>query len=255
MRRRLTLAVTFLTALPLPVRGEVAAADLGASMAWYPLVGLALGGLAWGLYAALTAALPGLVAAVIVVLVLEAVTRGLHMDGLMDTCDGYFSGAPRERALEIMKDSHAGAMGVIGAVLVLLLKCAALGALTRAGAAAPLLAGWAAARTLPALDVYFWPYARPAGTGEAFTRERAPETPALAAAFLLLAVTVAALAAGGAGGQWWAAPVVALCAMAGAMAAQAVVARRLGGMTGDVYGMGIELAETVALVVACALVR
>ena len=109
----------------------------------------------------------------------------------MDTCDGYFSGAPRERALEIMKDSRAGAMGVVGAVLILLLKVAALGALTRADAAAPLLAGWAAARALPALDVYAWPYARAAGTGEAFTRERTPGPLALAGALLAAALVVA----------------------------------------------------------------
>ena len=80
-----------------------------------------------------------------------------------------------------MKDSSVGAMGVVGAVLILMLKVAALGALARADAAAPLLAGWCAARALPPLDVYCWPYARAAGTGEAFTRERTSGPVALAA--------------------------------------------------------------------------
>jgi adenosylcobinamide-GDP ribazoletransferase len=201
--------------------------------------------------------LPGLVAAALVVILLEGLTRGLHMDGLMDTCDGYFSGAPRERALEIMKDSNVGAMGVVGAVLVLVLKVAALGALTRADAAAPLLAGWAAARTLPALDVYWWPYARVEGTGAAFTRDRTPGTVSLALGLLAAAVVAALLAgeAAGAAGGWYAAPLVAAVAMAAALAVQAAVAKRLGGLTGDVYGLGIELAEAAALVVACALVR
>ena len=128
--RRLALAVTFLTSLPLRIGGEVTAAELWGSMGWYPLVGLAMGAAAWGIFAALSWLLPPLVAAALVVLLLEAFTRGLHLDGLMDTCDGYFSGAPRERALEIMKDSRAGAMGVAGAVLVIVLKVAALGALT-----------------------------------------------------------------------------------------------------------------------------
>ena len=56
----------------------------------------------------------------------------------------------------------------------------------------------------------------------------------------------------GAGG-WWAALVVTAIAMGVALLAQAAVSRRLGGLTGDVYGMGIELAETVALVVGAAL--
>jgi len=257
MLRRPTLAVTFLTGIPLPVRGDVSPADLWASMGWYPLVGLALGAAAWGVFSGLTAFLPSLVAAVIVVLVLESVTRGLHMDGLMDTCDGYFSGAPRERALAIMKDSSVGAMGVVGAMLILLLKVAALGALTRADAAAPLLAGWAAARALPAPDVYFWPYARTEGTGEAFTREHTAGPLLLAAGFLGAAVVVAGLAALalGAAGGWFAGLFVALIAMAVALLAQAAVARKLGGLTGDVYGLGIELAEAVALVAGCALVK
>ncbi len=255
MLRQLTLAITFLTGVPLKVEGEVSPADLWRSMGWYPLVGLALGAAAWGVYAGLLELLPGLVAAALVVILLEAVTRGLHMDGLMDTADGILSGAPRERALEIMKDSNAGAMGVVAAVLILILKVAALGALTRADAAAPLLAGWCAARALPAVDVYAWPYARAAGTGEAFTRERSLGPVQLAGGLLGAGVAVAivaGLAVDGAGG-WYAGLVIAALSMAAALGVQAAVARRLGGLTGDVYGMGIELAEAAALVVGCAL--
>ena len=255
--RRLTLAVTFLTGIPLKVEGEVSPADLWRSMGWYPLVGLALGAAAWGAYAGLLALLPGLVAAVIVVLLLEAVTRGLHMDGLMDTADGVLSGVPRERALEIMKDSNAGAMGVVAAVLILALKVAALGALARADAAAPLLAGWCAARALPALDVYAWPYARAAGTGEAFTREHTPGPVGMAGALLAagLAATVFVTLAVDGVGAWYAGIVIAAAAMGAALLVQAAVAKRLGGLTGDVYGMGIELAEAAALVVGCAIVK
>lgn len=255
MLRELTLAVTFLTGVPLTVRGEVKPAELWRSMGWYPLVGLALGAAAWGVYAGLLELLPGLVAAALVVLLLELATRGLHMDGLMDTADGVFSGASRERALEIMKDSSVGAMGVLAAVLIVVLKVAALGALARADAAAPLVAGWCAARALPAFSVYAWPYARTAGTGEAFTRERTTG-PVVQAAGLLLAGVVATgligLAAGAPGGLA-AGLLVAMVAVAVGLGAQAAVAKRLGGLTGDVYGMGIELAEAAALVTGCAL--
>ena len=47
---------------------------------------------------------------------------------------------------------------------------------------------------------------------------------------------------------------VAAVSMGVALGVQAVVAKRLGGLTGDVYGMGIELAEAAALVVGCAIV-
>ncbi|MGE5228840.1 MAG: adenosylcobinamide-GDP ribazoletransferase [Deltaproteobacteria bacterium] len=252
--RRATLAVTFLTGIPLRVEGAVSPGDLWGSMGWYPLVGLAMGGAAWAVYAGLLSFLPTLVAATLVVMLLELLTRGLHLDGLMDTADGLLSGAPRERALEIMKDHNVGAMGVAAAVLLLVLKVAALGALTSADAAAPLLAGWCAARTLPALNVYWWPYARPAGTGEAFTREHTPGPLQLAGGFLLAGVVVAGLAGlwAGATGSWYVGLVVAVVAMAVALGVQAAAAKRLGGLTGDVYGMGIELAEAAALVTGCA---
>jgi len=254
--RQLTLAVTFLTGIPLRVAGEVSPADLWRSMGWYPLVGLVIGAAAWALYAGLTYVLPGLVAAILVVIFLELLTRGLHMDGVMDTADGILSGAPRDRALEIMKDHNVGAMGVVAAVLLLLLKVAALGALARPEAAAPLLAGWTAARALPALDVYWWPYARPAGTGEAFTRERSAGPVGMALAFLAAGVAVAGLAGvllGGLG-SWYAGLVAAAASVAVALGVQALVARKLGGMTGDVYGMGIELAEAASLVIGCVIV-
>ncbi|HEX5641041.1 MAG TPA: adenosylcobinamide-GDP ribazoletransferase [Thermoleophilia bacterium] len=254
--RRATLAITFLTGIPLKVEGEVSPGELWGSMGWYPLVGLVMGAAAWAAYAGLLSFLPALVAATLVVILLELLTRGLHLDGVMDTADGLLSGAPRERALEIMKDHNVGAMGVAAAVLLLVLKVAALGALARADAGAPLLAGWCAARTLPALNVYWWPYARPAGTGEAFTREHTPGPLQLAGGFLLAGVVVAGLAGlwAGAAGSWYAGLVVAVVAMAVALGVQAAVAKRLGGLTGDVYGMGIELAEAAALVTGCAVV-
>lgn len=256
MARHLTLAVTFLTGIPLAVKGEVSASELWASMGWYPLVGLAMGTSAWAVYAGLVSFLPGLVAAALVVILLELLTRGLHLDGLMDTADGMLSGAPRERALEIMKDHNVGAMGVAAAVLLLILKVAALGALTRADAAAPLLAGWCAARALPPLSVFWWPYARTAGTGEPFTRDRSPGPLRLAGGVLLAGVVVAGLIglAAGSAGSWYAGLLVAVVSMGTALMVQAAVAKRLGGLTGDVYGMGIELAETAALVTGCALV-
>ncbi|HQF51432.1 MAG TPA: adenosylcobinamide-GDP ribazoletransferase [Thermoleophilia bacterium] len=252
--RRLTLAVTFLTGVPLKVEGEVRPGDLWGSMGWYPLVGLGMGLVAWGVYAGLLAFLPGLVAAALVVILLALLTRGLHLDGLMDTADGVLSGAPRERALEVMKDHNVGAMGVAAAVLLLVLKVAALGALSRADAGAPLVAGWCAARALPALAVYRWPYAREVGTGEAFTRARTPGPLWLAGGLLGAGVIVAGLSGAwaGAAGSWYAGLVVAAAAAGVALGVQAAVARRLGGLTGDVYGMGIEIAEAAALVAGCA---
>ncbi len=248
---RFALAVTFLTRLPLPVRGTVTADDLRASMAWYPAVGAALGLLGWGVYRGAAWLLdggpqPSLLAAVITVVALEMAAGALHLDGVMDTCDGVGSGAPRARALEIMKDSRVGAMGVFGAIAVLLLKVAALGALAPARALLPLLVGWAAARALPLVNLLIFPYARAQGTGGLFTNGRAPYALPIA----LLCTAAAGWLAGGVDGL-----LIAGLALALPLAVQAGISRTLGGLTGDVYGFGIELAEVTALLLGCLYAR
>lgn len=241
---RFALAVTFLTRLPLPVRGEVRQDDLRASTGWYPLVGLGIGAVGWGIYRAASLVVPPSVAAVLVVMLLQMFTGALHLDGFMDTCDGLGSGAPRERALEIMKDSRVGAMGVFGAIAVLLLKVTALAALTVPSALVSLLVGWAAARAVPAWDVAMFPYARATGTGRACTGGGRSWG-------ALIAATLTALAVGYGLGSWHGLAFAVLLVLL-PLLVQLPIARKLGGLTGDTYGMGIELAEALALLIGCA---
>jgi adenosylcobinamide-GDP ribazoletransferase len=58
------------------------------------------------------------------VLFLTVISGALHLDGLADTADGIFSHRPRERILEIMKDSRIGVMGVLALLFCILLKIA-----------------------------------------------------------------------------------------------------------------------------------
>jgi adenosylcobinamide-GDP ribazoletransferase len=69
---------------------------------------------------------PATVSAVIVLACYIALTGGLHLDGLGDTADGLFSNRPRERVLEIMKDSRVGTNAVLVVVTVLLLNISIL---------------------------------------------------------------------------------------------------------------------------------
>jgi cobalamin 5'-phosphate synthase/cobalamin synthase len=254
--RRFALAVTFLTAVRLPTTGTAAPADLWASMGLYPVVGLLLGLAAWGVYAVLLFRLAPLVAAALVVVGLEFATRALHLDGLMDTADGCLSGAPRERALEIMKDSRVGAMGVFAAIAVVVVKVSALAALARPGAALGLVGGLTVARLLPAVDVRFFAYAQREGTGAAFAEAGTTNGPVVAAA---VCAAAAALAAGAVARAGAAGPFLGLDVAVGVVAitlgVQTLVARRLGGLTGDVYGLGVELAEALALIGAGLVVR
>jgi adenosylcobinamide-GDP ribazoletransferase len=89
-------------------------------------VGLLVGLLMLGLERGVREIFPVYLTAAMLVVALVIVTRGLHQDGLMDTCDGLFGGFSRERRLEIMRDSQVGAFGMAGAACLLLLKYGAL---------------------------------------------------------------------------------------------------------------------------------
>src|SRR5512134_1909173 len=124
--RNLRIAFGLMTTLPIKLPDEWSAGDSGRASVWYPFVGVVIGGLTWLAWKGAVLLFPPLVAGVITLVVWVALTGGLHLDGLADCCDGLLASTSVERRLEIMKDPHVGAFGVIGLILVLLLKAAAL---------------------------------------------------------------------------------------------------------------------------------
>lgn len=121
----------FLTRLPVPE--GLPSASLAEAMRTFPLVGAVIGGLCGLLLAGLSRiGLPELAAAGLALAGVALLTGGLHEDGLADTADGFGGGRDRDRKLAIMRDSHIGTYGVLTLVLGLLVKAAALGALTQA---------------------------------------------------------------------------------------------------------------------------
>jgi adenosylcobinamide-GDP ribazoletransferase len=112
-------AVTFLTLLPVGQRRPSKKKGLARSMAFFPLVGLLLGLiLALGYYL-LSPLLPKPLVIWFTIALLALLTRGLHLDGFADTIDGLASGGPREKILEVMRDSRIGAFGVISLILLI----------------------------------------------------------------------------------------------------------------------------------------
>jgi adenosylcobinamide-GDP ribazoletransferase len=57
---------------------------------------------------------------------LALLTRGLHLDGFADTIDGFAAGGPKEKILEVMRDSRIGAFGVVSLILLIGAKYLAL---------------------------------------------------------------------------------------------------------------------------------
>jgi adenosylcobinamide-GDP ribazoletransferase len=212
-------------------------------MEWAPAVGLALGGAAAGvLWLADREGHTGsLLAAVLAIATLAALTGGLHLDGLADLADGLGSRRPAAGALEIMKKSDIGPFGVAALVLTLLVQIAALAraesagrgliAVVAAAVTARLAMAGACRRGVPA--------ARGSGLGALVAGSVHPA--------VLAPLVVAAVGGAAALGPRYAIAVgVGLAASAGLTA---LAVRRLGGITGDVLGAVAETTTAVCLLV------
>lgn len=93
---------------------------------FFPVVGLIIGTLLVITDFLASMVWPAPAAAIVDLIFLVAVTGAFHLDGLGDTADGIFSHQSRERALEIMKDSRTGMMGLVAVVLGLAAKLAGI---------------------------------------------------------------------------------------------------------------------------------
>lgn len=83
-------------------------------MCFFPLIGVVIGVLLQGLGFLCTWLFFGdTMRGAAFVLLPILVTGGIHMDGFLDTTDALSSWQPREKKLEILKDSHAGAFAII----------------------------------------------------------------------------------------------------------------------------------------------
>jgi len=233
--RRLLAAVRFLTILPVPGTCGCGEDDLARSVPFFPVVGVLIGALVSALAFGLGQVLPPLPAAVLIVIALLTVSGGLHLDGLSDTADGFLSSRKRDRMLEIMRDSHVGAMGVIAIVCVLLLKVAALASLPSETAWRCVFLMPLAGRCALVVSMAILPYARPEGGLATVFYGRRPKAEAV--------FSVAALAGAG----WLLLGEAGLIAAAASLALvflfAAYTRRKIGGATGDTLGAACELAE------------
>jgi adenosylcobinamide-GDP ribazoletransferase len=234
----LVAAFAFLTRLPV-WRGPLLDVELGRSVSFFPLVGLVLGFALTGMTAALAGSLAPWLVAVLLATLLAALTGGLHLDGLADVFDALGGGCgDRVRMLEIMRDSRIGAHGATALVLALIAKVAALAQVAEHHDLLALLAFPTVARWLAAVLVVLFPYARAEGLGRAFNGEAGRIQ--VGAATAIAAVTLIVLG-----------PALILPAVGTAAVVLAFgfwLYRRLGGLTGDVYGAAIELGEVVMLI-------
>lgn len=119
----IVVAFQFLTRLYLPINVEWDTVNLRRSLMWFGLVGAFIGVILAGAMTLFNRLdLIPAVSAIIILIIWIFITGGMHIDGISDMADGFFSMRDKEKTLEIMKDSHVGAFGVITIVFLLLIK-------------------------------------------------------------------------------------------------------------------------------------
>ncbi len=241
--RSFVSAVTFLTVLPFGGSIGLGTNDISYSRAFYPLVGLLIGLFLLILEKVIGLFLPELVNAAILLFSLLIITRGLHLDGFMDVCDGLFGGFTRERRLEIMRDPHVGSFAVAGCFCLLLLKFALLVAVCDMPPSDklnslllfPVVSRWAMV-----ISLQCFPYIRREGLGSAFHVDKTKAWTASAFAFAM-ATAVSLILFG------WLGLMLLILMSCGALLIGWYVTRVLGGLTGDVYGATNEIIEVTCL--------
>jgi adenosylcobinamide-GDP ribazoletransferase len=233
--RTLRIAFGLMTTLPVRLPADWSAGDSGRAAVWYPLVGLVIGALTWLAWQGAILAFPPLAAGILTLIVWVVLTGGLHLDGLADCCDGLLVSAPVERRLEIMKDPHIGAFGVIGLILVLFLKAAALTSLTAQSSYSILLAASLARWCI--LPAGLLPLARASGMGADYAS-------GFRRSFILWGAVIPVVFTILLGIRGVYAIFVGLSAAALVLL---LAKSQIGGVTGDVFGMVIEIVETAVL--------
>jgi len=120
--KRFVAMVQFFTSIPVPINLNCDERDYGKGLVFAPAVGLIIGVLILALCSVLKLFLPAKVVAAFLIVGYIVLTGGLHLDGLGDTFDGLFSNRPKERILEIMRDSRVGTNAVLALISIVLLN-------------------------------------------------------------------------------------------------------------------------------------
>lgn len=209
-------------------------------MCFFPWIGIVIGALCLGWDAlAASLALHAPLRNVVLMLIPLAVSGGIHLDGLLDTADAMSSWRPREKRLEILKDSHAGAFAVIACTAYFFLLYAVIdmvqGELVRV-----YVFSYVVSRSLSAYSVVSFPKASAEGTVAGFSRNA--QTRIIQAACVVYLLLCAA-------GMLLLQPACAAAGLAGALLVFAwyyhIAMKYFGGINGDLAGCFLSVCELV----------
>ena len=244
--RRLFVAVQFLTRLPVPGDLSGSESELGKAAAFFPLVGVIVGGGAALVFVLLQRVLPVPASVLCAIIFAAFITNGFHEDGLADAFDGFGGGWTRDRVLEIMRDSRIGTYGTLALIFVVLGKYSFLSSLPQAQIWRWLIVAHTAARWT-ILPLCAWlPYARVEGQGKLVAKQVGTLEITTGTATLCLVLLLLPWQAGLA-----AFLVTALLTLVSGLYFRA----RIQGLSGDCLGAANQLTEVALYLTALVLLR
>lgn len=239
------LMIQFLTRLPVNLSLPCEKENFRRGTLFFPLVGLIIGCIQWLTYWLLIKVLPVNITAIFVMLIGILLTGGLHIDGLGDTCDGFFAFKGKDRIIEIMKDSRVGTYSCIAIIIDLLLRYTSFSNLISGNYSLAIIAAPIVAKTIFVLMFYIGKQAKAAGTGNLFIGNVGKKE--LIGAFLV-GIIIISLVLGITD-----ALVVTAIAVVITILFNKFCEHKIGGLTGDTLGANNELVEILTLVLSFAL--
>jgi len=227
----LLLALQFLTIIPVHHSYVASDKELGNSVLFYPVIGLLIGSIL-AFSSLMIANIPLQSQSAIILILWVLLTGGLHLDGLADCADAWVGGlGSKQRSLEIMKDPTAGPIAVVVLVLLLLLKWSIISYILEQQAFAVLIITPVMGRLAILILMLSTSYIRTAGLGEKLVANLPTSaTKAVSLSGILIGLFYLGI--------------IPMCLMLIILLLIYYQAnKRLGGVTGDVYGAAVELVE------------
>lgn len=231
--KRFLVALQFLTIIPVKINSIVDEEDFGKSLKYFPIIGIFIG-IAEVFIMLSLSSLPAHITAVLMVIITCVMTGALHIDGLADTFDALYVSQDKEKALEVMREPHTGAIGAASIILDLLLKFALMLTVINFGMwQAPILMA-SFGRWSQVLTCFSQKYARDEGVAKYFIERADKKEILLASIFTLFIFTVLSGLSG----------IIAFFIVSMPLYCWIIwIRNKFEGITGDIIGATSEIAE------------
>ncbi|AGY75686.2 adenosylcobinamide-GDP ribazoletransferase [Clostridium autoethanogenum] len=235
------LMVQFMTRIPINKSFSCEQENFRRGTVFMPVIGLLVGGIQWIVYKLCIMVLPVNVSVAIILLLGIIITGALHLDGLGDMSDGFFAFKGNDKIIEIMKDSRIGTYACATIVMDIILKysllCSIVPRFSFIIIAAPVIG-----RFSIVFIAFIGRTAKKTGTGNFFIGNIGKLQ-----MFLALVVTIAILLCG-MNPKYAAIMIPAALIMA--LLINVFCNKKIGGLTGDLFGADNEMVEILTMIIA-----